>query len=182
MRQIRRNEGMPYYTLAKTTILTKSLSLKAKALLTILLNLPEGWHFTVAGILSFLQEGREAVMSAIRELEVAGYLTKTQVRDTKGRILGPDYVVREVISVTPKSETPATEDPLPEVPEAAGAGQHKTKEKKTKKQWTNEDICSCFEKIHQETVDFKPKRVGTSVIVRNEAVKQALKMEGGVGE
>ena len=56
MRQIRRNEGMPYYTLAKTTILSKSLSLKAKALLTILLNLPEGWHFTVAGILSFLRD------------------------------------------------------------------------------------------------------------------------------
>ena len=130
MRQIRRNEGMPYYTLAKTTILSKSLSLKAKALLTILLNLPEGWHFTVAGILSFLQEGREAVMSAIRELEVAGYLTKTQVRDAKGRILGPDYVVREVISVTPKSETPATEDPLPEVPEAPGAGYIKQKKRK----------------------------------------------------
>ena len=84
MKRIRRDKGVLYYTLAKDTILSKNLSLKAKALLTILLNLPDTWHFTVAGILSHLQEGREAVMSALKELESAGYITITQARDAKG--------------------------------------------------------------------------------------------------
>ena len=42
MARIRRGKGVPYYTLARDTILSKNLSLKAKALLAILLNLQVG--------------------------------------------------------------------------------------------------------------------------------------------
>ena len=97
MMRIRKDKGVPYYTLARDTILSKNLSLKAKALLTILLNLPDNWHFTVSGILSFVQERREAVMSALKELESAGYITITQARDAKGRMNGREYVVRELL-------------------------------------------------------------------------------------
>ena len=120
MKRIRRDKGVLYYTLAKDTILSKTLSLKAKALLAILLNLPDNWHFTVAGILPSVQEGREAVMSALKELESAGYITITQARDAKGRMNGREYVVRELRVAAPESGKPQAEVP----------GQSKTKEDK----------------------------------------------------
>lgn len=163
MKRIRRDRGALYYTLAKDTILSKDLSLKAKALLAILLNLPDNWHFTVAGILSFVQERREAVMSALKELESAGFITITQSRDSKGRMNGRKYVVREL-----KAAAPTSGKPQAEVPRQSKTKEDKPVEADRKKFITNKEI--------QEK--FMARQSGGSVISRNEAVREALKKEG----
>lgn len=183
MKRIRRDKGVPYYTLAKDTILSKNLSLKAKALLAILLDLPDTWHFTVAGIRSYLQEGREAVMSALNELESAGYITITQSRDVKGRMNGREYVVREL-----KAAAPVSEKPQAELPQQSKTKEDKPAEVDRKKFLTYKEIQESFNKTHKELSQFMARQSGGSIISRNEAVKAALKKKegekekGGVGE
>ena len=48
------------------------LSLKAIGLLSKILSLPEAWDYTVAGLARICREGRDAVRSALAELEEAG--------------------------------------------------------------------------------------------------------------
>lgn len=49
-----------------------NLSLKAKGLLSMMLSLPEDWVYSVEGLVSLCKEGRDAVRSALAELEDAG--------------------------------------------------------------------------------------------------------------
>ena len=182
MKRIRRDRGVLYYTLAKKTILSNSISLKAKAMLTILLNLPEGWHFTVAGILPSVQEGREAVMSALKELESGGYLTITPLRDAKGRILGREYTVRELLPDAPEAEKPTSDY----------GQQHITIEKaqsERKEITSNKEIIDIFSQSRSKLTRVMGRKTsGGSVIAQNEIVKAAMKKEGdekekgGVGE
>ena len=50
-----------------------NLSLKAKGLLSMMLSLPEDWVYSVEGLVSLCKEGRDAVRSALTELEDTGY-------------------------------------------------------------------------------------------------------------
>ena len=51
------------------------LSLKAKGLLSMMLSLPETWNYTTRGLAAICKEGVDAIGSAVRELEAAGYIT-----------------------------------------------------------------------------------------------------------
>ncbi len=48
----------------------KSLSLKAKGLLSQLLSLPEDWDYTLAGLARINAEGKDAIRAAVVELEI----------------------------------------------------------------------------------------------------------------
>ena len=39
----------------------KNLSLKAKGLLSMMLSLPDGWHYTIRGLASICKEGVESI-------------------------------------------------------------------------------------------------------------------------
>jgi len=58
----------------------KSLSLKAKGLLSLMLSLPDEWNYSVAGLATLSSDGETAVRSAVKELEKHGYLTRTPIR------------------------------------------------------------------------------------------------------
>lgn len=185
MKRIRRDKGVLYYTLAKDTILSKTLSLKAKALLAILLNLPDNWHFTVAGILPSVQEGREAVMSALKELESAGYLTITQIRDDKGRIRGREFTVLELLPDAPEAEMPIADMPSSAYPPSGDGKLNKTKEitqaKANRKDITSsKELVELFSRSQSAASRIIGKKLsGGSVLARNEAVKAALKKKEG---
>lgn len=59
------------------------LSLKAKALLCILLSNREGWRSYMVKIGEMLKEGKEALQTGMKELEQAGYLKRIQFRDKR---------------------------------------------------------------------------------------------------
>lgn len=59
----------------------KTLSLKAKGLLAVMLDLPEDFYMTVDTLSQYIGQGRDAVGSAVRELEQKGYLERNKVRD-----------------------------------------------------------------------------------------------------
>ena len=107
-----------YTVMSNHHLRDKSLSLKAKGLLSQMLSLPEDWDYTLAGLARINSEGRDAIRAAVKELEAAGYVTRSRVRDEKGRLLGTEYVIRErpFFSAGPAVGEPAAEGPTQEHP------------------------------------------------------------------
>lgn len=72
----------------------KSLSLKSKGLLSIMLSLPETWDYSIAGLTTLSSDGETSVRTAIKELEENNYLKRTPVREG-GRIVDWEYDIYE---------------------------------------------------------------------------------------
>ncbi len=53
-----------------------------------MLSLPEEWDYTLKGLSKINREGIDAIREAIRELERAGYVTRTRLRNEKGQLGG----------------------------------------------------------------------------------------------
>lgn len=73
----------------------KSLSLKAKGLLSQILSLPEEWDYTLQGLAYIKREQIDAIRQAVHELERAGYIVRTRERDSRGRLQGAEYTIYE---------------------------------------------------------------------------------------
>jgi hypothetical protein len=109
--RVERNQN--YTVMSNHHLRDKSLSLKAKGLLSQMLSLPEDWDYILAGLARINCEGRDAIRAAVKELEAAGYVTRSRTRNEKGHLLGTEYVIREepVFSAEPALEEPASENP-----------------------------------------------------------------------
>ena len=84
-----------YTVMSNHHLRDKGLSLKAKGLLSQMLSLPEDWDYTLAGLAKINAEGRDAIRAAVQELERAGYIRRSRVRDGKGCLRGTEYVIYE---------------------------------------------------------------------------------------
>lgn len=69
--RVERNKG--YTVMSNYHLRDKSLSLKAKGLLSQILSLPEDWDYTLTGLCYINRESKDAIRSAVNELERAGY-------------------------------------------------------------------------------------------------------------
>ena len=108
------------YTMVPNTYLRdKTLSLKAKGLMTLIVSLPENWEFSVRGLAEICRECKDTVRAVILELEQAGYLRRSPTR-RDNRFDGWRYEVYP----QPQAETePRLSPDLPrEREKAAGAG------------------------------------------------------------
>ena len=103
----------------------KRLSLKARGLLSQMLSLPEDWDYTLAGLCYINRESKDAIRTAIRELEQAGYIRRRQTIDSGGKFAGNEYTIYErpqeplpgePSSEKPSSGNPTTGKPMPEKP------------------------------------------------------------------
>lgn len=72
----------------------KSLSLKAKGLLSLMLSLSDTWDYSVAGLASLSSDGETSVRTAVKELEEHNYLKRTPIRQN-GRIIDWEYDIYE---------------------------------------------------------------------------------------
>ena len=102
-----------YTVMSNYHLRDKTISFKAKGLLSLMLSLPEDWDYTLAGLARISLEGKDAIRAAVVELEKAGYVTRSRVRNEKGHLQGTEYVIRErpVFSAQPALEEPASENP-----------------------------------------------------------------------
>lgn len=82
--RVERNRG--YTVMSNHHLRNKELSLKAKGLLSQMLSLPEDWDYTLAGLSLINKESIDAIRTAIWELEKAGYITRRQGRDERGKM------------------------------------------------------------------------------------------------
>ena len=103
-----------YTVMSNHHLRDKSLSLKAKGLLSQILSLPEEWDYTLQGLAYINREQIDAIRQAVHELEQAGYIVRTRERDNKGRLRGAEYIIYEEPQVS--SDLPALEKPLSENP------------------------------------------------------------------
>ena len=98
----------------------KSITLKAKGLLSQMFSLPNDWDFTLKGLAYINYEGIDSIRAAIRELEQAGYIVRTRVRDEKGMLRGTRYKVyaypRKPTSMKPTLENPTQASPTQDKP------------------------------------------------------------------
>lgn len=63
-----------YTVMSNAHLHDKRLSLKAVGLLSIVLSLPDDWHYTVKGLVGSVKDGERAVNGALSELKQYGYL------------------------------------------------------------------------------------------------------------
>ena len=74
MAVIRVIKNKDYTVMSNTHLHDKRLSLKAVGLLSIVLSLPDDWHYTVNGLVGSVKDGERAVNGALSELKQYGYL------------------------------------------------------------------------------------------------------------
>ena len=118
MNQFYRTEKKRDFTIISNSLIRdKELSLGAKGVLNVILSFSDNWNISVKGLTAHLKEGRDAVTSAIHELEAEGYIERHTVRDKNGRFRTVGYAVYEdgkKQGVTP----PDPEQPNPDFPES----------------------------------------------------------------
>ena len=111
----------------------KNLSLKAKGLLSLMLSLPENWDYTIKGLTTLSKDGRDSVISALKELEVAGYLVRKRMRNAKGQVSDTEYIISETpMTENPTQDKPTQDKPITEFPAQDFPTQSNTYKSKTK--------------------------------------------------
>lgn len=101
---MRVNKNKNYTTMSNVHLRDRSLSLKAKGLLSVVLSLPDDWHYSISGLVAICKESETSVKSAIEELKDHHYLTVERIlpnKDNNGRF---EYVY--TFYENPQEETP----------------------------------------------------------------------------
>lgn len=85
------------------------LSFKARGILSMIMSHREGWSLSINSIAAQNQEGKDAIRSAIQELEETGYLYRTQINHF-GKFGEAIWVTQDPADL-PMAENPTTENP-----------------------------------------------------------------------
>ena len=113
--RIERNKN--YTVMSNYHLRDKSISLKAKGLLSQMLSLPEEWDYTLSGLACINKESKDAIRTAVQELEHAGYICRRQTRNERGGFAANEYVIYErPVLEEPLSEYPTTGNASPDNP------------------------------------------------------------------
>ena len=147
---------MPVFRVEKTSSYTvmsnhhlrnPDLTLKAKGLLSLMLSLPENWDYTLKGLSCICRENVDAIRTAVWELEKAGYITRRQGRDEKGKMTAIEYTIYE-FPQPPKPKIPVSENPT-----------QLNKDRSTK-DLLNTDVSSTYSIPFQKEAAAPPERKG----------------------
>lgn len=104
-----------YVVISNALVRDRSLSFRARGLLVHLLSMPPGWRTSSARLTRETTEGRDAIRTALRELERARYVVERRTQDTRGR-----WATEWIVYDAPCGETcgqdhyPTPENPTPE--------------------------------------------------------------------
>ena len=113
--RVERNRG--HTVMSNHHLRNRDLTLKAKGLLSQMLSLPDNWDYTLAGLSRINRESIDAIHTAVWELEKAGYITRRQGRDEKGKMAAIEYTTYEQPQLeNPILENPTTDNPMLENP------------------------------------------------------------------
>ena len=117
-----------YTVMSNHHLKDRTLTLKSKGLLSMMLSLPDEWNYTTRGLAAICREGVDSIGAALKELETHGYIRRTQLRDEKGKITDTEYVIYEMPQCEPPSSPgtplpgtakPYTENPDMDIPDTA---------------------------------------------------------------
>ena len=129
-----------YTVMSNHHLRNRTLSLKAKGLLSMMLSLPDDWNYTTRGLAKICKEGVDAIGGALRELETAGYIVRHQLRDQHGRICDTEYVIYEQPqpdTALPDTVSPDTENPYLDKPDTEKPAELNIEKSNTQKSMTH---------------------------------------------
>ena len=102
-----------YTVMSNHHLRDRSLSLKAKGLLSLMLSLPEEWDYTTKGLARICKDGVDSICAGVRELEEHGYVIRQRVRNPNGQLGAIEYTILEQPRPPePKPEKPERENPV----------------------------------------------------------------------
>ena len=161
-----------YTVMSNYHLRDKRLSLKAKGLLSQMLSLPEDWDYTLAGLCYINRESKDAIRTAIRELEQAGYIRRRQTTDRGGKFAGNEYTIyerpQEPLPGEPSSEKPSSGNPTTGKPLSEKPTQRNIEKQKTDRQSTDSIPFRAAEPP-------EPKRTETSLADRMEDYRELIR-------
>lgn len=116
------------------------MSLKAKGLLSLMLSLPEGWDYSIAGLVAISKENESALKSTLNELKAFGYLviTKKMPNETESGRIEYEYNIFEQPQGKQEVEKQGVENQPLEIQPVENPPQLNTKESNTKEVRTKE--------------------------------------------
>jgi len=100
-----------FVILHKAVLFDKDLSLKAKGLWAYLMSLPDHWHINCREVATHMSDGRDSVLSGLRELVQCGYAQKIQPKKDDGTFGHGGWIIFESKQQVSKEEKPCTENP-----------------------------------------------------------------------
>ena len=106
-----------YTVMSNTHLKDRRLSYKSKGLLSVILSLPPDWDYTITGLSVIAADGVDSVKTAIKELEQYGYVSRTQLRDERGRMAQNEYRVYENPTDNPDYVSPEQVSPEQDAPD-----------------------------------------------------------------
>lgn len=121
-----------YTSMANYHFYDKTLSWKAKGILSNMLSLPDDWDYSLAGLSTLSNDGMSATRSAIKELEERGYLIRKPIR-RDGKIADWEYLIFE----KPQAENQVVENQQVENQQVENRTQLNTNKSSTKESSTN---------------------------------------------
>lgn len=135
-----RKEHKENYTCISNDVFRSDLSLKARGMLCTMLSLPDDWEFSENGLQAILKDGQTSVRSAIKELETAGFLSRTRERDESGRIGRCIWTVSDYPRFeNPSMDTPSLDKSNWDYEPQLSTKEQSTEELSTKKQSTKRE-------------------------------------------
>ena len=147
-----------YTVMSNYHLKDKRLTLKSKGLLSQMLSLPDDWDYTLSGLSVINRESKDAIRSALNELEAAGYIRRRQTTDASGKFSSNEYIIYErPEEPEPSSENPTTEKPMTEKPSSGNPTQLNTKKSNTKKSITDLSSTDSFPFPSGETAARPPE-------------------------
>lgn len=94
MAVVRVEKNSNYTTMCNEHLKDTNLSLKAKGLLSMMLSLPNEWHYSVKGLKALCIESINTINGILQELEENGYLLRNRIY-CNGKISEWEYVIFE---------------------------------------------------------------------------------------
>lgn len=111
--KIRKLQDPRGFTLVRNAAIEdEALSFRARGVLVYLLSRPDGWETDSTRLAQKAKEGREAVRTALNELEASGYLRRIKRQAQAGRWITETLVADHLIEgdVTPAPQLDADWD------------------------------------------------------------------------
>lgn len=145
------NNTERYTAIGQHLFYNKELSLEELGLLCLMLSLPDGWEYSVAGLAALKTNSLYMINKTIKSLEAKKYVRRVQRKTENGKFAGYDYVISdkplsdediEPFVEIPQTELPFTATPYTATPFTATCIQSNTNKYITKKSNTKKDNIS----------------------------------------
>ena len=169
-----------YTVMSNYHLQDRTLSYKAKGLLSFMLSLPEDWDYSMKGLVTVSKENIKAIRSILNELKEHGYLEIQQTRGEKG-YYKYEYIIREIpLDVLQEKNNPDTQKGYTDTGDSEKEQQINTNKQNPKEQIVK-DVKSNFPFVDLEELNPLTHRLINNIVDYEFMDEQGNKIENKYG-